>query len=203
MPHWIRLWMVTLFITVAFPLNAQEWIYCPAAPEELERQCGQAEKTIQDTLEQLSTVGEQIRNPEIILAKVDRKPDESVLLYKTRAQQQQGVATPATNRWLPIRGRYYDSDHQIMYVALDRQDYWQYIWETLSPDEDFARRTFMSRERVSQQFKQTRFTGPGGKLAQWQQAVENARRFQQQCCQTLPAGETAATAILPGEQSRP
>ena len=203
MPRWILIWMVTLLATLAFPLHAQEWIYCPAAPEELERQCGQAAGTIHDNLEQMSTVGDQMRNPDIILAKVDRKPDESVILYKSRAQQQQGVATPASNRWLPVLGRYYDPDQQVMYVALDRQAYWQYVWEALSPDEDFARRTFISRERISQQFKQTRFSGPEGKLAQWQQEIENARRFRQQCCQTLPATDAAVMPVLPGEQPRP
>ena len=203
MRYWIRIWVVTLFVTVAIPLQAQEWIYCPAAPEELERQCDNTRKTIRDTEKQLATIGDQIRNPDIILARVDRRPEESVILYKARSLQQQGVATPETNKWLPVLGHYYDSDHQIMYIALDRQGYWQYVWEALSPDEDFARSTFISRERISQQFKQTRFTGPGGKLAQWQQAVEIARRFQQQCCQPLPAAETATTAILPEEQPRP
>lgn len=203
MLYWIRIWMVTLFVTVAFPLQAQEWIYCPAAPEELERQCGNAQKTIRDTEEQLAAIGNQMRNPNIILARVDRRPEESTSLYKARALQQQGVATPETNKWLPVLGRYYDPDLQIMYIALDRQGYWQYVWEALSPDEEFARRTFISRERISQQFKQTRFTGPGGKLAQWQQAVENARRFQQQCCQARPSAETATTAIQPEEKHRP
>ena len=129
MPHWIRIWMITLLVSLAVPLNAQEWIYCPAAPEELGRQCGQAATTIHENLERIATVGDQMRNPDIILAKVDRKPDESLVLYQITCQQQQGVATPATNRWLPVLGRYYDPDRQIMYVALDRQAYWQYIWE--------------------------------------------------------------------------
>lgn len=203
MLRWIQIWMMTLLVTAASPLNAQEWIYCPAAPEERERQCGQAERTIHDNLERISAIGDQIGNSDIILAKVDRKPDESVILYQSRVQLQQGVATPASNRWLPVLGRYYDPDHQIMYVALDRQAYWQYVWEALSPDEDFARRTFISRERLSQQFKQTRFSGPGGKLALWQQEVENAQRFRQQCCQSLPATEAAVTPILPGKPLRP
>jgi hypothetical protein len=203
MPPWIRIWMMTLLVSLAVPLNAQEWIYCPAAPEELERQCGQAATTIRDNLERMSAVGEQIRDPNIILAKVDRRPDESVILYKLRVQQQQGVATPGSNRWLPVLGRYFDPDRQIMYVALNRQDYWQYVWEALSPDEDFARRTFSSRERVSQQFKQTRFSGPGGELAQWQQEVENAQRFRQQCCATRTATDAAMTPTRPGEQIRP
>ena len=203
MPHWIRIWMITLLVSLAVPLNAQEWIYCPAASEELGRQCGQAATTIHENLERIATVGDQMRNPDIILAKVDRKPDESLVLYQTRVKQQQGVATPATNRWLPVLGRYYNPDRQIMYVALDRQAYWQYIWEALAPDENFARRTFMARERNSQQFKQARFSGPGGKLAQWQQEVENARRFQQQCCQTPATTNTDATTIRPDMQRRP
>jgi len=203
MPHWIRIWMMTLLVSLAVPLNAQEWIYCPTAPEELERQCGQAATTINDNRERMAAVGDQIRDPSIILAKVDRRPDESVIHYKLRVQQQQGVATPATNRWLPVLGRYYDPDRQIMYVALDRQAYWLYVWEALSPDEDFAQRTFRSRERVSQQFKQTRFSGPGGKLAQWQQEVETAQRFRQQCCPTPPATDPAVTPNLPGKQPRP
>ena len=70
MLRWIQIWMMTLLVTAAFPLNAQEWIYCPAAPEERERQCRQAERTIHDNLERISAVGDQIGNPDIILAKV-------------------------------------------------------------------------------------------------------------------------------------
>ncbi len=203
MPQWIRIWIVTLWFAAAAPLGAQEWIYCPAAPEELERQCRQAETTLKDNQEQMAVVGEQMLNPDIILAKVDRKPDESVIRYKRRVMQQQGVATPTSNRWLPVRGRYYDPNQQIMYVALDRQAYWEYVWETLAPDEDFARRTFLARERISQQFKQSRFTGPGGMLVQWRQAAEAAARFRQQCCQLLPAADTTMPPAIPGEQGRP
>jgi hypothetical protein len=195
--------MVTLWFAAAAPLCAQEWIYCPAAPEELERQCRQAETSLHDNQEQLAVVGGQMQNPDIILAKVDRRPNESVIRYKRRVMQQQGVATPASNLWLPVRGRYYDPDQQIMYVALDRRGYWRYVWETLAPDENFARRTFLARERISQQFKQTRFNGPGGMLAQWRQAAEAAERFRQQCCPLPPAADTTMTPAIPGKQSRP
>jgi hypothetical protein len=203
MPQWIRIWMVTLLFAAAVPLSAQEWIYCPAAPEELERQCRQAETTIHDYQKRMAVVGEQMQNPDIILAKVDRKPDETVIRYKRRVMQQQGVATPANNRWIPLQGRYYDPNQQVMYVAIDRQSYWQYVWETLAPDENFARRTFLARERISQQFKQARFTGPGGMLVQWRQTIEAAGRFRQQCCQPLPNTDASASSGMPKKQSRP
>jgi hypothetical protein len=203
MPHRIRTWIIILVAMSAVPLSAQEWVYCPAAPEELERQCGQTENTIRRNRDLISTVGDQMRNPEIILAKVNRPSGESVMLYQARVKQQQGVATPASNRWLPIRGRYYDPDQQIIYVAVDRPAYWQYIWETLAPDEDLARRTFTDRERLSQQFKQTRFTGPDGKLAQWQQEIETAQRFRQQCCSALAIPEVSSEMGLSGKEPRP
>jgi hypothetical protein len=197
MLNWIRNGIAVLLIMSAVPLQAQEWIYCPAAPQELERQCRQTEAAIRHDQALLSTVGEQMYDPAIILAKVDRRPDESVTHYQARVKQQQGVATPASNRWLPVRGRYYDPDRQIMFVALDREDYWQYVWEALEPDEDLARRTFTARERLSQRFKQTRFTGPGGKLAQWQQEMESARRFREACCVQPPITPSPSEAIPP------
>ena len=197
MPSWIRIWMVVLIVAVAVPLDAQEWIYCPAAAEELERQCRQTEHTIRINQERLANIGAQMQDPEIILAKVDRKPDETVIHYRTRVKQQQGVATPTTNRWLPVLGRYYDPDRQIIYVALNRRDYWQYVWESLTPDEDFARRTFARRERISRQFKQTYFTGPGGRLGQWQQAMENARQFRRQCCHFQPPPPETPPGVSP------
>ena len=201
MSNWFPNGIVLLLLAMAAPLPAQEWIYCPAAPEALERQCRQTEDIIQHDQDLLATVGDQMQDPDIILAKVDRRPDESVTHYQARVKQQQGVATLASNRWLPVRGRYYDPDHQIIYVALDRQGYWQYIWEALEPDEDLARRTFAARERLSQNFKQSRFTGPGGQLAQWQQEMETARRFREACCDRFPASapdaETAPPHLAP------
>ncbi|MGD9330045.1 MAG: hypothetical protein PVJ53_01970 [Desulfobacterales bacterium] len=194
MQSWFRIGMLILMIIAAAPLEAQEWIYCPAAAEELERQCRQSEQTITVNEERMKKVGAQMRDHAIILARVNRKPGETVRHYRSRVKQQQGVATPTTNRWLPVLGRYYDPDRQIMYVALDRRDYWQYVWESLAPDEDFARRTFSARERISQQFKRTYFTNPGGWLPQWQQAMDSARLFQQQCCQTPSTTEIAPPA---------
>jgi len=190
MPIWFLRWTAVLFVMLALPLNAQEWIYCPAAPQALARQCQKQEETIQTHQERLTRVADQMRDTNIILARVHRQPDETVIQYKLRVRQQQGVATPETNHWLPVLGRYYDPDHQRMYVALDRQDYWQYIWETLAPNEDLARRTFKDREYISRQFIQRYFTGPGGKLAQWRQTIASAQRFREQCCQkgsALPA----------------
>jgi hypothetical protein len=199
----IRNGIAVLLLLSAAPLAAQEWIYCPAAPQELERQCRQTSDVIQRNQALLATVGEQMRDPDIILARVDRRPDESVPHYLTRVKQQQGVATAASNRWLPVQGRYYDPDHQIMYVALDRNGYWLYVWEALDPDEGLARRTFTARERLSQQFKQTRFTGPGGRLAQWQQEMETARRFRETCCDRAPITPTTPEAVAPATEQLP
>lgn len=190
MPVWIRIWTISLLIATASPLNAQEWIYCPADPEKMAQQCRQTEKAIRIHQDRIDRVGEQMTDPNVIVAKVHRKPGESVLLYQKRVKQQQGVAAPATNQWFPVLGRYYDPDRQVMYVALDRQAYWRYVWETLAPDEALARQTFDRHERLSRQFKQDRYTGPGGKLVQWQQAIDNAQRFRRQCCQ---AGATGAS----------
>jgi len=194
MPEWIRIWIIFFIVAMASPLDAQEWIYCPAAPDKLEQQCRQTEKIIRVNQDRVDKVGAQMTNPNVMVVKVHRKPGESVLLYQKRVQQQQGVAAPATNQWFPVLGRYYDPDRHIMYVALDRQAYWQYVWETLAPDEELARRTFDRHDRLSRQFKQDRYTGPGGRLDQWQQAIDNAQRFRRQCCQALPTtGATGAS----------
>jgi hypothetical protein len=197
MPIWFRIGLATLLVLIPAALMAQEWIYCPAAPEELQRQCQQTLGTITINQERLAAVGEQMANADIILAKVHRQPGESIVQYKLRVKQQQGVATPETNRWLPVLGRYYDPDRQVMYVALDRQAYWQYVWEALAPDEALARRTFKTREHMSRQFKQTYFTGPDGKLAVWRRAIAEAQRFRRQCCPTLPEETTAAKTVEP------
>jgi hypothetical protein len=199
----IRLWIVVSAVLWSLPLKAQEWIYCPAAPAELAGQCSQSQLTIRQTQDLMDAVSDQMHSPEIILAKVERRHDESLGQYQARVKQQQGVASPSSNHWLPIRGRYFDPDREIMYVALDRQDYWHYIWEALEPDEDLARRTFTARERNSDQFKQARFTGPGGKLVQWQQEIEAAKKFYQQCCQTVVLPESPTEPELPGNARRP
>jgi len=203
MANRIRNGLIILLLLAAVPLQAQEWIYCPAAPKALERQCRQTEVVIQRNQSLLDNVGEQMRSADIILARVEREPGESVPHYLARVKQQQGVGAPASNRWLPVRGRYYDPDHQLMYVALSRQDYWQYVWEALEPDENLARRTFTAREQLSRRFKQTRFTGPGGKLAQWQQEMETARRFREACCDRSPLSSSPSDLTSPPMAPRP
>jgi len=89
-----------------------------------------------------------------------------------------------------------------MYVALDRQDYWQYIWEAVGSDGDLARRTFADRERLSRQFKETRFLGPDGQLMQWQREIDAAQQFRRQCCRTLPAAEAPSGPPSPGTLPR-
>lgn len=209
MPCWIRSWIATLLLMMlALPLRAQdlrpwEGIYCPTAAEERARQCRRAEATLQRNQKLLASVGSRMHDPDILLVRVERAPGESLAGYRARVKQQQGVATEASNRWLPLQGRYYDPERQVFYVALERQAYWQYVWEKLAPDEELARRTFLSRERESRRYKQMRFTGPDGQLAQWEQEIENARRFQEFCCR--PLTETAVEpplAPLPG-QPRP
>jgi hypothetical protein len=203
MANRIRNGLIVLLLLSAVPLWAQEWVYCPTAPQTLERQCRQTEAVIRRTQTLLNTVGQQMHDPDIVLARVERGPGESVPHYLSRVKQQQGVAAPASNRWLPVRGRYYDPDRQTMYVALSRQDYWQYVWEALEPDEGLARRTFAAREQLSQRFKQTRFTGPGGKLAQWQQELETARRFREACCDRPPVAPSPPELASPSLAPRP
>jgi len=203
MANRIRNGLIVLLLLSAVPLRAQEWVYCPTAPQALERQCRQTEAVVRRTQTLLDTVGQQMHDPDIVLARVERGPGESVPHYLSRVKQQQGVAAPASNRWLPVRGRYYDPDREIMYVALSRQDYWQYVWETLEPDEDLARRTFTAREQLSQRFRQTRFTGPGGKLAQWQQELETARRFREACCDRPPVAPSPPELASPTLAPRP
>lgn len=209
MPCWIRTWIATLLLMLfALPLHAQDsrpWedIDCPTATDERAVQCRQAAATVQRTRKLLASVGDRIRDPDILLVRVERAPGESLAHYRARVKQQQGVATAGSNRWLPLRGRYYDPRRQVFYVALERRDYWQYVWEKLAPDEGLARRTFRSREQESRRYKQMRFTGPGGQLAQWEQEIESARRFQEVCCRPLPeAAAEPPLAPLP-RQPRP
>jgi len=63
MLSWIRIWIAVMIVASALPVVAQEWIYCPAAPEELERQCRQTETSIQRNENLIATVGDQMRNP--------------------------------------------------------------------------------------------------------------------------------------------
>lgn len=201
MSCWMRTLIAALLLALTvFPVSAQglsprEFIYCPASEPERARQCRQAEDTLRRNQDLLATVGDQMQDPGILLVRVERAAGESLDHYRARVQHQRGVATADTNRWLPVRGHYFDPQRQVFYVALERQAYWQYVWEKLAPDQDLARRTFLVRENESRRYKKTRFTGPGGQLAQWQQEIESVRRFQESCCQPLaePSSEQSLT----------
>ena len=207
MPCWTRTGIATLLLVMhTFPLSAQglnprEFIYCPVSEPERARQCRRAEATLRRHQHLLTTVGDQMHDPGILLVRVERASGESLDHYQARVERQRGVATEATNRWLPVLGHYFDPERQVFYVALERRAYWQYVWERLAPDEELARRTFLARERESRRYKQMRFTGPGGQLSQWQQEIEAVRRFQESCCRPLP--DTASDQSLRPLEGRP
>ncbi len=171
-----------ILLAAALPVYGQSLVYCPTAPEERSRRCARVEAQIARDQAQISFTDAQLRNPEIILAQVEMRPEESLADYRARIESQQGVATPESNTWLPIQGRYYNPARQRMYVALNRTDYWRYLWEALAFDPELAQADFKRREQLSRDEKIFQLEDPESAINRLQYSLETQLVFQRECC---------------------
>lgn len=204
-----------ILLAAAVPVGAQSLVYCPTAPAELSRRCARVSDEIDQGHQQIETAETQLQDPEIVLAAVEKNPEEALADYRTRVQLKLGVATPETNSWLPVRGHYYNAAQGRMYVALSRQDYWHYIWEGLAFDPDLAAATFKRREQRSRTEKAYQLDNPDSAINQQRYQLEILMAFERECCPakdpenkvvpvapSLPEEQTNDASLLPGEPDR-
>ena len=189
-----------ILLAAALPAYGQSRVYCPTAPEERDRRCARVSTQIARDREQIAFADTQLRNPDIILARVEMQPQESLADYRARVERQQGVATPESNTWLPVVGRYFNPTQQRMYVALKRADFWRYIWESLAFDPDLARADFKRRERRSRREKAFQLEAPESAINRLQYSLETQLAFQRECC-ALPKAPPPPPAV--GFEPRP
>ena len=182
-----------ILLAAALPAGGQSLVYCPTAPEERNRRCARVSEEIEQTQHQIELAETQLQDPEIVLAAVQKTLAEALADYRARVQAQQGVATPETNSWLPVRGHYYNVAQGQMYVALARQDYWHYIWEGLAFDPDLAAATFNRREQGSRTEKAYQLDNPDSAINQQRYHLETLLAFERECC---PA-KTPENIVLP------
>ncbi len=190
-----------LWATIASAYG-QSLVYCPTAPEERHRRCSRVSAQIEQQQGQIATTENQLRNPDIILARVEMDPEESVADYRARVTLQKGVATPQSNTWLPVQGHYYNSSQQFMYVALSRSAYWHYIWESLSFDPELAQATFLRRAQRSRLEKAYQLEDPDSAINRMRYTLETLSAFQRECCST-PGPEEAPLGFDPDRPRRP
>ncbi len=196
MPSLLPKLTALILLATALPVYGQALVYCPTAPDERRRRCARVEAQIARDRDRIAFTETQLRDPEIILARVEMQPEESLADYRTRVENQQGVATPESNTWLPIQGRYYDPAQQQMYVALKRTDYWRYIWESLAFDPELAQADFARREQISRDAKGYQLEDPESTINRWHYSLETRLAFQRECC-SMPAEGTAFQPIEP------
>jgi hypothetical protein len=171
-----------LLLATTLPAYGQSLVYCPTAPEERSRRCARVGDQIVQGQKQIEAAEAQLRNPAIILARVEKAPEESLADYRARVRLQKGVATPQSNTWHPVQGHYYNPAQQRMYVAMGREAYWQYLWEGLSFDPELATATFKRRERRSRSEKAFQLENPDSVTNQSRYALETLLAFQRECC---------------------
>lgn len=190
--------LILLATTVA--AYGQPLVYCPTAPEERSRRCARVSDEIADNQRQIESVENQLRDPAIILARVEKPPEESLANYRARVKLQQGVATPQSNTWLPVQGHYYNPLKQQMYVALAREAYWHYLWEGLTVDPELAEATFKRREQASRREKTFQLENPESATNQRRYKLETLLAFQRECCAARDAETTTLPAVsdVPG-----
>ncbi|MDJ0723155.1 MAG: hypothetical protein QNJ04_16070 [Desulfobacterales bacterium] len=177
----LKLTALILLATV-LPVYGQSMVYCPTAPEERRQRCARVNAQIDRDREQIAFTESQLRDPEIVLARVEMHPEESLADYRARVEKQQGAATPGSNTWLPVQGHYYNPVQQRMYVALKRTDYWRYIWESLAFDPELAQADFQRRERRSRREKTFQLEDPESAINRLQYSLETQLAFQRECC---------------------
>lgn len=179
----IRIGLTAIFVlAAAFSAYGQSSVYCPRAPEERNLRCARVNTEIAQIQPAIESVENQLRNPEIILAHVEKMPSESPTDYRHRVRRQQGVATPQSNTWLPVQGHYYNPAQRQMYVALAREAYWQYLWEGLSFDLELAQAEFKRREQQSWLEKRFQLENPDSAANQQRYRLESLLAFQRECC---------------------
>ncbi len=182
-----------ILLVAALPANGQSLVYCPTAPEERSQRCARVSDEIVRGRQQIESAETQLQDPQIVLAAVEKNPEEALTDYRTRVKLQQGVTTPETNSWLPVRGHYYNATQGRMYVALAREDYWHYIWEGLAFDPDLATATFIRREQRSRTEKAYQLDNPDSAINQQRYHLETLLAFERECC---PA-KTPENIVLP------
>jgi hypothetical protein len=184
-----------LLLATTLPVYGQSLVYCPTAPEERSRRCARVDDQIVQGLKQIEAAEALLRNPAIVLARVEKAPEESLADYRARVRLQKGVATPQSNTWYTVQSHFYNPVQQRMYVALGRAAYWQYIWEGLSFDPDLAEATFKRRERRSRQEKAFQLDNPDSVTNQGRYALETLRVFQRECCPANDGGASESPAV--------
>ena len=204
-----------ILLAAAAPAGGQSLIYCPTAPEERSQRCTRVGNEITRYHQLIESAEAQLRDPEIVLAAVEKNPEEALVDYRARVNLQQGVATPETNSWLPVRGHYYNAAQGRMYVAMLRQDYWHYIWEGLAFDPDLAAATFNRREQGSRTEKAYQLDNPESDINQQRYQLETLMAFERECCPamdpentvlpvapSLPEVQATEESLLPGDPGR-
>ncbi|MBL0715727.1 MAG: hypothetical protein JJV98_18735 [Desulfosarcina sp.] len=182
MPRTCLVLTCLILLVGAGSVPGQDLIYCPTAAEERDRRCARVVKEIAQHQRRIESARDQLRNPDVVLAQVEKPPGESLPDYRARVALQQGVATPQSNSWLPVRGHYYNPDRRQMYVALARDAYWQYIWEGLAFDPALAEATFKRREQRSQREKEFQLTSPDSAVNRERYNLETLAVFRRECC---------------------
>lgn len=180
-----------MLLATTMPAYGQSLVYCPTAPEERERRCHRAGEQISREQGQIESTEAQLHDPGVILARVEMGPEESLTDYRARVSLQQGVTTPQSNTWLPVRGHYYNPTQQLMYAALDREAYWHYIWEGLASDPELAETEFKRREQHSRREKAFQLENPDSEINRMRYQLETLMAFQRECC--FPRDADAAT----------
>ena len=200
-PHYLFLTGLLLLLAKTAPVCGQSLIYCPTAPEELSRRCSRVGDQIARDQGQIDAIETQLRNPAIILVRVEIGPEESLTDYRTRVALQQGVATPQSNTWLTVRGHFYNPVQQQMYVAMLRQDYWHYIWEGVAFDPDLAEAALRQREQYSRTEKAFQLENPDSGVNQMRYSLETSLAFERECC--LPQDAESVLPVAPKDHPTP
>jgi hypothetical protein len=194
-----------LLILFTFNASAQELVFCPVTPAELNRRCARSADEIRTLATRIAETNRRLQDPDIVLAKVERQAGESVEAYRLRVTAQEGVPAPKSNTWLPLQGYFFNPESQACFVAMLRRDYWRYVWESLGQDLDLAQRTFAARERLSLREKQQQRINATWGVGRWEADLTQLNQFRIQCCREQDDGATGPPPSVapPGFSSQP
>lgn len=184
-----------LLLATTFTAYGQSQVSCPNAPEERSQRCARISEEIAAHQHEIESAENQLRNPAIILARVEKRGDESLADYRNRVRLQQGLATPRSNTWLTLQGHYYNPLQRQMYVALAREAYWHYLWEGLAFDPELAKATFKRREQDSRIEKTFQLQNPDSAANRKRYRLESLLAFQRECCNVPNPQATAAPSV--------
>ncbi|NLC71778.1 MAG: hypothetical protein GX751_10525 [Desulfuromonadaceae bacterium] len=168
--------IISAFVLLLFwiaPGFADQTIYCPQAKDEIEKQCKVANEKFRQIDETIARWSSHLDDPNMILYRINRFPNESKANYLERVKSMQSFYYKGLN--YPVRGRF--TTQEYTYIPLTKEE-----------ARNVLGLAFQSRQKVDRQMRyvqentKTLKTQIRNKISRLNQEHQHYTLFRAQCC---------------------